>query len=212
MTSAEELARDGLGDGDLADRIAFLMEIDQLKRVERRSWITGESRVENSAEHSWYLGMFVLVLAPLADEPIDVARAVQMALVHDIVEVDAGDVVLYDEQARADHVAVEIRAAGRLYGLLPQLEGAGLRQLWDEFEARESPEARFVAAVDRLAPTLLNHATNGRTWQSVGVGPSRVRSANSHIAAGSARLGALANAVFDDAERAGMFGDADQSS
>ena len=172
----------------LEQQLTFLLELDKAKTILRRSYLTDGSRLENDAEHMWHLAMFVLVLAEHADEPIDVAKVLRMVLVHDIVEIDAGDVFVYDEAAHAAKEELERAAADRLYGLLPPDQGAELRALWEEFEARETPEARFAGAVDRLQPLLLNLTTHGRSWQEHGVTADRVLALNARIAHGSPSL------------------------
>ena len=172
----------------LAQQLGFLLELDKAKTIIRRSYLTDGSRLENDAEHMWHLALFVLVLAEHAGEPIDVTKVLKMVLVHDIVEIDAGDVFVYDEAARAGKEALERAAADRLYGLLPPDQGAELRALWDEFEAKETPEARFAGAVDRLQPLLLNLTTKGRSWQEHGVTADRVLALNARIGLGSPAL------------------------
>lgn len=170
--------------GEVAATLAFFMELDRLKSVERRNHLADGSRRENTAEHSWHLGMAVLVLAPYATEPVDVGRAVAMALAHDVVEIDAGDTFAYDD---GDHLsskeAREQAAADRLYGMLPTATGAHLRELWEEYERGDTAEARLVMAVDRMAPMLLNLAEGGTTWREHGITPPRVEERNGpHIA------------------------------
>ena len=135
----------------------------------RQSWITDGSRQENSAEHSWHAALSALVLAPYAAFPVNVDRVIRMLLLHDIVEIDAGDTFLYDDQAAADQAAREQAAADRLFGLLPFEQGSADRALWDEFEAGATPDARFAKAVDRVNPVLLNLATQGVGWQRHGI-------------------------------------------
>lgn len=160
---------------DLASVLEFFMELDRLKGVERRNWLADGSRRENTAEHSWHLGMAVLVLAGFANEPVGIGRAVAMALTHDIVEIDAGDTFAYDEGHNADSKQVrEEAAADRLFGLLPADLGAHLRGLWDEYERGDSAEARLVMAVDRMAPMLLNLAEGATTWREHGITRERV--------------------------------------
>lgn len=155
------------------------MELDRLKGVERRNWLADGSRRENTAEHSWHLGMAAMVLAPFAAEPVDIATAVSMALVHDIVEIDAGDTFAYDQaEASASKREREVAAADRLFGLLPAAIGQRFRDLWDEYEAGETAEARYVMAVDRMAPMLLNMAEGGSTWREHGITRSRVVARN----------------------------------
>jgi putative hydrolase of HD superfamily len=159
--------------------LAFFAELDRLKSVERRNWLIDGSRRENTAEHSWHLGMAVLVFAPLAEEPVDVGRAVAMALAHDVVEIDAGDTFAYDEGAAlASKVEREVAAADRIFGLLPPDRAAWFRGLWDEYERGDTPEARLVMAVDRMAPMLLNLAEGGTTWREHGITRARVEARN----------------------------------
>lgn len=149
--------------------IAFLTEIDQLKRVERRSCPVGLTRRENTAEHSWHVAMTALTLAPYAAEPVRLDQVIRLLLVHDIVEIDAGDTFVYDTAAHADKHARERAAAERIFGLLPGEAGADMRALWDEYEAGETPEARFAHACDRTIPILLNLANAGQSWREHGV-------------------------------------------
>ena len=161
--------------------LAFFLEADQLKNVERRNRLADGSRRENTAEHSWRLGIAALVLAPFASEPVDVGTAVAMALVHDIVEIDAGDTFAYDEaEGAATKQAREEAAADRLFGLLPAATGRRFREMWDEYERGDTPEARFVMAVDRLAPMMLNLAEGASTWREYGITRSRVIARNGH--------------------------------
>jgi putative hydrolases of HD superfamily len=161
------------------DALAFFMEADRLKGVERRNRLADGSRRENTAEHSWHLGVAVMVFARFAAEPIDVGTAVCTALVHDIVEIDAGDTFAYDEgEAAASKQAREEAAAERLFGMLPAETGQWFRTMWDDFEEGRTPEARFVMAVDRLAPMLLNLAEGCSAWVEHGITPDRVEARN----------------------------------
>ena len=159
---------------DLTRRLAFLAEIDRLKTVLRQSRIADRSRRENSAEHSWHLAMFAIVLAPHA-EGVDMLHVVKLLLVHDIVEIDAGDVPFH--QAVKDHeriAAAEAAAAERIFGLLPEAQGRELHDLWREFEAAGTKEARFAKALDRLQPVFLNTLTDGGTWNDFEVSEEQV--------------------------------------
>lgn len=189
----------------LQAQLAFLLEADRLKQVERRTTILGGSRQENSAEHSWHLALFALVLAEHADQPVDVAKVLAMLLLHDLVEVDAGDTFVYDEAGMASKHTREQAAADRLFGLLPPEQGVRLRALWDEFEDGMTPDARFANALDRLQPVLLNHANDGGGWQRHGITSERVRQANGRIADGSAALWAAAVARIDDIVARGLI-------
>jgi putative hydrolase of HD superfamily len=170
---------------DLLATMSFFMELDRLKSVERRNRLADGSRRENTAEHSWHLGMAAIVFAPFAVEPIDIARSVAMALAHDIVEIDAGDTFAYDVGADADSkVEREQAAADRLFGLLPTEQGQYLRDLWDEYELGSTAEARYVMAIDRMAPMFLNMAEGGTTWSEHGITVDRVVERNGpHIQA-----------------------------
>jgi putative hydrolases of HD superfamily len=160
---------------DVAATLSFFMELDRLKSVERRNRLADGSRCENTAEHSWHLGMAALVFAGQATEPIDVGRCVAMALTHDIVEIDAGDTFAYDTGVdAASKEAREQAAADRLFGMLPAAVGAHLRELWDEYERGDTADARYVMAIDRMAPMLLNIAEGGTTWREHGITRARV--------------------------------------
>jgi putative hydrolases of HD superfamily len=190
----------------LARQLDFVLELDRLKNVLRRTLLTDRSRHENSAEHSWHIALMAVVLAEHADEAVDVARVVKMLLVHDVVEIDAGDTYVYDVVAAADKVEREVRAAERLFGLLPEDQAAEVRALWDEFESRATPEARFAHAVDRLQPVLHNFATEGEAWRHHGVTADRVESVNRHIAEGSRSLWQHARRLIAEAVERGFLG------
>ena len=185
-------------DPDLADRLRFIYEIDRLKLVLRQTLLTDESRNENSAEHSWHLAMVAIAMVPHAAEPVDIERVIRILLVHDIVEVDAGDVDIYDVEGRKAKEAEEIAAADRIFALLPEPQGSELRALWDEYEARETPEARFAYACDRLQPLMLNLATGGSTWQARGVTSSQVKAINGALADGLAGVWPVAERLIDE--------------
>jgi putative hydrolase of HD superfamily len=171
-----------MADTALTDQIAFLSELDRLKGVLRASPVLGGARRENSAEHSWHVAMCALVLAPHAPAGVSVDRAVRMLLVHDIVEIDAGDAYIYDTAARAGKAQAEQQAADRLFGMLPDDQARRFRALWDEFEARQSPEARFARALDRLQPLLHNYVTEGKSWQEHNAQAADVYEMNRQIA------------------------------
>jgi putative hydrolase of HD superfamily len=199
-------APDGADGPDrLTSQLAFLLEADRLKGVLRQSLITDGTRRENSAEHSWHLALFALVLAEHADEPVDLPRVITMLLLHDLVEIDAGDVHVYDDAAQAQKARDEQAAAERLYALLPADVGPGLRALWEEFEARETHDARFAAAVDRMQPLLLNLANDGAPWKRLGITADRVRGVNSRIGLGSTTLWEHVQQLLDEAEADGRL-------
>lgn len=154
----------------LRRQLDFLIEIDRLKEIERQTRIVGGGRRENTAEHSWHLAMYALILAEHSDEDVDLFHVLTLCLVHDIVEIDAGDTFAYDIAAHVDKEDRERRAADRLFGILPEDQGAYLRELWEEYEAQETPESRFANAVDRMQPAMLNHhADENSPWRRHGV-------------------------------------------
>jgi len=187
----------------LRQQIAFLLEMDKLKSVLRRTYVLGADRRENSAEHSWHLAVMALLLAEHADAPVDLLRALKMLLVHDVVEIDAGDTYVYDVQT--DKAAKEAAAASRIFGLLPADQRDGMRGLWEEFEARETSEARFAAALDRLMPMLHNYHAEGRSWREHGITADQVLERNKHIADGSADLWEYAAVMIRDAVAQGYL-------
>lgn len=192
-------------DAALTRRLDFLLEADRLKSVERMTSLVDGTRRENTAEHSWHLALFALVLHGHADEPIDVLKVITMVVVHDLVEIDAGDTFAYDDAGHETKVAREQQAADRLFGLLPADEGAALRSAWEEFEAGETAEARFALALDRLQPVLMNHARGGGPWREHGVSVERVKARNRAIAAGAVSLWAEAERRIDELAADGHF-------
>ncbi|PRX43302.1 putative hydrolase of HD superfamily [Prauserella shujinwangii] len=189
----------------LRDQLAFVLEVDRLKTVLRQSPLAAADRRENDAEHSWHLALMVLVLAEHADEPIDVGHTVRLVVVHDLVEIYAGDTPLFGAGGGHGKHERERAAAERLFGLLPGDQARQLRGLWDEFEARETPEARFAKAVDGLQPMLLNWLAEGGTWRTPGVTGDVVRARKAVVGEGSAALWAAARALIDEGERRGWM-------
>ena len=173
----------------LEQQLEFLRVVDALKRVDRMTRLiqrSGEaSRRENSAEHSWHLALMAMMLVEHANEPVDLARVLQMILVHDIVEIDAGDTFVYDAAAMIGKAEREQQAAERIFGMLPDDQKAEVLALWHEFEARETPEAKYASALDRLAGMLPNAANNGGTWNEHQVTVEQVTRRNESIATGS---------------------------
>ena len=193
----------------LSKQIDFILEIDRLKSVLRRTPLLDRSRRENTAEHSWQIALMAVLLAEYADPPVDINHVVVMLLVHDIVEIDAGDTFIYDEQALATKTARELAAAERIFGLLPSEQGERMRALWDEFEGQETAEARFANAIDRLQPLLNNYFTGGETWREPGVTRDRVIARNQLIGLSSPQLWAYAQELIKDAVRQGFLRPAD---
>ena len=194
-------------DADFGRRIDFLLEIDKLKTVLRRSRLVDGSRYENTAEHSWHLAMLVMILAPHARPEVDPFRAMKLLVVHDIVEIDAGDTFAYDVAGHDDKEERERAAADRIFALLPAEQAAAVRSLWDEYEARSTPTAVFAYACDRLQPMLLNASSGGVSWQEHGIQQSQVKSFNSPVGDAAEEFWALALAVVGDAVEAGKLGE-----
>jgi len=186
-------------DNRLANQFRFLLEVDRLKTVIRGNRIADASRKENTAEHSWHLALFATVLAEWAADQVDINRVVKMLLLHDIVEIDAGDTPIYEQTEDADHVQGERAAASRIFGLLPDDQAEQFKQLWEEFEAAETADARFAKAVDRLQPILLNHVVGGGTWTDYNMDVHRERSVTIRIAESAPALWAAAESIFADA-------------
>lgn len=192
-------------DSRLHAQLTFLLEVDRLKRVLRRTSLVGGDRRENSAEHSWHLAVMALVLAEYANEPVDLLHTLKLLLVHDIVEIDAGDTFAYDVQANLDKEVREQAAADRIFGLLPADQCEEFRSLWEEFDARQTPEARFANALDRMMPSLQNYENAGGTWHSAGVDLSAVLDRLQPIDDGSHALWRYVETMLADAVARGMI-------
>lgn len=188
----------------LAQQIRFIVEVDKLKEIFRQTLLTQSRRQENDAEHTWHLCLMVMVLAEHANTPgIDTSRVIKMLLIHDLVEIDAGDTFAYDTARMADQHEREARAADRIFGMLPADQATEFRGLWDEFEARQTPEAKFAAAVDRFQPMLQNCNTEGAAWRHHGITSDRVIARNAHIADGAAAIWDHAAQMIIEAVKAG---------
>ncbi|MFI5381837.1 MAG: HD domain-containing protein [Tepidisphaerales bacterium] len=186
--------------GRLAAQIEFLVEVDKLKEVLRQTVTTKGRRPENSAEHSWHFALMAVTLAEHSNhQPLDLLRLLKIALIHDLVEIDAGDTFAYDTKHMTDQHEREAKAATRIFGLLPPDQAAEFRALWDEFEAQQTPEARFAAACDRFNPMLLNCRTEGHAWRKHGITQDRVLARNANVAKGSTALWAYAVKMIDEA-------------
>ena len=186
-------------------QIAFILEVDKLKSIIRRTYLLNIDRAENTAEHSWHLAIMAILLAEHANEPVDLARVVKMVLIHDIVEIDAGDTYFYDATAAKDKAERERAAADRIFGLLPADQSNEMRDLWEEFEEGGTAEARFALALDRFIPQLHNYHTHGRSWSEHGITADRVLERNACIAEGSEKLWDCAQALLGDAVAKGFL-------
>ncbi len=189
----------------LAQALDFVTQLDRLKKIQRQTLLHDSSRRENSAEHSWHLAMSVIVLAEAADEKIDVGRAVEMALVHDIVEIEAGDTFIYDLSGHKDKAERETQAASKLFGLLEPAMGLRLRTLWEAYEAQSCAEARFVGSLDRLLPLMSNRRTRGHTWRLHGIQAPQVFTRNRCIERGSKILWAYTRELLEDCRARGYL-------
>jgi putative hydrolase of HD superfamily len=196
----------------LVQQIRFIAEVDKLKDVFRQTVTTQSRRAENDAEHSWHLCLCVIVLAEHANVPtLDVLRVLKMVIIHDLVEIDAGDTFAYDTAAMVGQHEREAIAADRLFALLPEDQATEFRALWDEFEERLTAEAKFAAAVDRFQPMLLNCLTQGAAWNRHGITHDRVVARNGHIEHGSAELWKHAAVMLSDMVKAGHLAPAPEA-
>lgn len=172
----------------LKKQLDFILQADAEKEIERRTLISSGKRFENDSEHAWHMALMAILLSEYTNEEIDVLKTVTMILIHDIVEIDAGDTYCYDYELGKSQREREVKAANRIYALLPDDQGKKLRALWDEFEANETPEAHFAHAMDCLQPTMLNDATNGEMWKKNGIKLSQVLKRNEYTEKGSKTL------------------------
>ena len=180
-------------------QIEFILEVDRLKEVYRQSHILHADRHENSAEHSWHLAIAALLLSEYANQPVDTSRVIRMALVHDLVEIDAGDTFIYDTAGNLEKAAKEEKAAERIFGLLPSDQRDAWQGLWKELEQLETVEAKFANALDRLLPVLHNYFTNGRSWKEHGITQQQALEKNAVIAEGSETIWILVETLIRDA-------------
>ncbi len=191
----------------LTQQIQFIIEIDQLKQVLRQTLLNDGSRRENSAEHSWHLAMMVIVLAEYAPQGVDLFTAIKMVLIHDLVEIDAGDTFCYDVQGNESKAQREAQAALRLFGLLPAEQASELRSLWEEFEAQETPTAKFAAALDRIQPLLHNQQNKGGTWLIHNITGDQVMKRMAPVETGAPELWLFVQQVIEDCVAAGYLKD-----
>ncbi len=186
-------------------QIEFVLEIDKLKQIFRQNLLIDGSRRENDAEHSWHLAVMALILEEYAKEPIELSKVIKMVLLHDLVEIDAGDTFCYDPAAGVDQDEREAKAAERIFGLLPAEQSEKFKRLWLEFERRETPEAKFAACLDRFQPFLHNYHTEGGTWRAHNVTSEQVRERMAPVGEFSKTLGAYVDSLIEDALRRGIL-------
>ena len=165
----------------MKQQIAFLMEIDKVKNIFRQTYLADGKRKENDAEHSWHLAIAAFLLKEYVAEDVDVMKVMIMVLIHDLVEIDAGDTYAYDAEGAKTKRAREVAAADRIFGMLPEDQGGYFRALWDEFEAYESDDAKFAHLLDNFHPLLLNHESNGKSWTEHQVKKSQIYKRNEKI-------------------------------
>lgn len=190
----------------LVQQIRFILEIDKLKQIYRQSRIIGKERYENDAEHTWHLAMMAMILHEHAIEPKpDLLKSLKMLLIHDLVEIDAGDTFAYDEKGLEGKYDREMAAAQRIFGLLPDDQKMECIELWEEFEARETNESKFASAVDRLQPMLLNFENEGQSWNEHGITSDRVLARNRHIGEGAPELWKYAENLVEEAVKNGYI-------
>ena len=189
----------------LAQQLRFILELDLEKNILRQTHLTGHGRRENDAEHAWHMAVMAYLLREYANEPVDIARTMLMCLIHDVVEIDAGDTYAYDTEGQKTRKAREEAARDRIFGLLPQDQQRELAGLYDEFEAAETPEARFAHAMDNLQPLLLNDANGGEDWRQHGVTAAQVYGRQSGTGHGSNRLYALTEEILQKHIRDGSL-------
>jgi len=188
-------------------QVAFILEADKEKNILRQTHLTGHGRRENDAEHAWHMAMMIYLLREYANEEIDVARAMMMALIHDIVEIDAGDTYAYDAEGAKTQKEREEKAADRIFGLLPEDQAAELRGLFEEFEARSTPEARFARTMDNFQPILLNCSNGGSDWREHGVCLSQVTGRHERNKEGSRVIGDYILGLIEENVRKGNIKD-----
>lgn len=190
---------------DLIKQVAFIKEIDKLKYIQRKTKLFNSDRPENDAEHSWHLAMMAVVLAEHSNQPIDVLKVVKMVLIHDIVEIDAGDIFIYDTTKNHTNTDEELIAAKRIFGLLPENQAKNFIALWEEFEAGETNEAKFAKTMDRFEPLLQNTSNNGGTWAEFDVPYQKVYEKKFAMKAGSETIWNYAENLINESVEKGIL-------
>lgn len=190
---------------NLVEQIAFIKEIDKIKYIQRRTKLLNSDRHENDAEHSWHLAMMVIVLSDYSNEEIDLLKVIKMVLIHDIVEIDAGDTFIYDQNKSHDNTKEELKAAQRIFGILPEKQAAEFIAIWTEFEEGISHEAKFAKTMDRLEPLLQNASNDGGTWKEFDVKYQTVLDKQKIINEGSTELWNYAESIINDSVVKGIL-------
>lgn len=189
----------------LLKQIEFVKEIDKIKYIERRTKLLNSDRRENDAEHSWHLAMMAIALAEHANEPVDVLKVIKMVLIHDIVEIDSGDIFIYDTQKNHTNTNEELKAANRIFGILPDDQAEELITLWIEFEMGETSDARFARTLDRLEPLLQNASNGGGTWKEFDVDYIKVVDKKEVMKYGSEAIWEYAKQLIDESVEKGIL-------
>lgn len=181
----------------LKQQMDFLLEVDKLKFINRQTYLSDGTRRENDAEHSWHLALMAVLLSEHADEEVDLLKVITMVLIHDLVEIHAGDTYAYDEAGKQTQRIREEKAADRIFAMLPKDQGEKFRALWEEFDAYETPEAKFAHVCDNVQPLMLNHATGGKSWRERGIRRSQVEKRNSRVGESSRTMKAYVEGILD---------------
>ncbi|MBO7473441.1 MAG: HD domain-containing protein [Ruminococcus sp.] len=189
----------------LKKQISFMLELDKMKNLYRQTYVLHENRKENDAEHSWHLAVMTFLLSEYANCQIDVTKVMKMVLIHDVVEIDAGDTYCYDTEGNKSKAEREEKAARRIFGMLPEDQCSEFYELWLEFEDSHTKEARFAALLDRLQPLLLNYTRKGISWQEHGIRKEQVLKRNEEYFAESDRIAELIASILDDATEKGWL-------
>lgn len=189
----------------LQKQISFVLELDKMKALYRQTYVLNEDRKENDAEHSWHLAVMAFLLAEYSNEPVDVLKVMKMVLIHDVVEIDAGDTYCYDEEGNRSKAEREEKAAQRLFGLLPEDQKKESYDLWREFEENSTAESKFANLLDHIQPLLLNYTKNGISWKEHGIFSDQVRKRNLNSAQASDDIADLIEKIISDAEDQGFL-------
>ena len=189
----------------LLQQIDFIKEIDKIKYIQRKTKLFNSDRNENDAEHSWHLAMMTLVLVQHSEVPVDVLKVLKMVLIHDIVEIDAGDIFIYDTAKNHSNTKEERKAAQRIFGILPKKQADEMLSIWEEFESGQTPEAKFARTMDRLEPLLQNISNKGGTWKEFGVDYSKVYEKKKVMKEGSAAIWNYAENLINESVEKGIL-------
>lgn len=189
----------------LEQQMNFILELDKIKTITRQTYLSDRSRKENDAEHSWHLAVMAVLLSEYASEKVDLLKVITMVLIHDVVEIDAGDTYAYDPEGNKTKRARELAAADRIFSLLPPDQAGYMRSLWDEFEEQSTPESKFANTLDKVQPGYLNHASEGLAWREHGISLGQVLERNSRTGEGSLELWEYMQEIFAENVRKGYL-------